>query len=241
MLLQRAGAVRAMELDINPEWVSYMWYIAVARWRRDPAQDARLRAARRAVLRRSTAGTSSRCTPDDGGSAPARRRARARPSRPAEDVVRGPVRLVRPRQWLKNVLVVGAPLAAGRILEGRVAPTPSWPWRPFAWRRRAPTSSTTSTTPPRTAGHARKRLGPSPAVPCPRRAALAAAVVLAVAALAWPRSGSPRVRGADRRIPACSRSGYTLRLRREPVIELVVVAAGFVLRGAAAASRPASR
>ena len=26
VLLQRAGAVRAMELDINPEWVSYMWY-----------------------------------------------------------------------------------------------------------------------------------------------------------------------------------------------------------------------
>lgn len=25
-LLQRAGAVRAMELDINAEWISYMWY-----------------------------------------------------------------------------------------------------------------------------------------------------------------------------------------------------------------------
>lgn len=25
-LLQRAGAVRAMELDINSEWISYMWY-----------------------------------------------------------------------------------------------------------------------------------------------------------------------------------------------------------------------
>jgi hypothetical protein len=25
-LLQNAGAVRAMELDINPEWISYMWY-----------------------------------------------------------------------------------------------------------------------------------------------------------------------------------------------------------------------
>lgn len=25
-LLQRAGAVRAMELDINPAWISYMWY-----------------------------------------------------------------------------------------------------------------------------------------------------------------------------------------------------------------------
>lgn len=26
MLLQRAGAVRAVELDINRSWVSYMWY-----------------------------------------------------------------------------------------------------------------------------------------------------------------------------------------------------------------------
>lgn len=25
-LLQRAGAIRAMEMDINPEWISYMWY-----------------------------------------------------------------------------------------------------------------------------------------------------------------------------------------------------------------------
>jgi len=29
-LLQRAGAVRAMELDINAEWISYMWYTAGA-------------------------------------------------------------------------------------------------------------------------------------------------------------------------------------------------------------------
>jgi len=25
-LLKSAGAVRAMELDINAEWISYMWY-----------------------------------------------------------------------------------------------------------------------------------------------------------------------------------------------------------------------
>lgn len=30
-LLQRAGAVRAMELDINAEWISYMWYTAGAK------------------------------------------------------------------------------------------------------------------------------------------------------------------------------------------------------------------
>lgn len=26
IILQNAGAIRAMELDINPEWISYMWY-----------------------------------------------------------------------------------------------------------------------------------------------------------------------------------------------------------------------
>jgi hypothetical protein len=30
-LLQRAGAVRAMELDINPAWMSYMYYKAASR------------------------------------------------------------------------------------------------------------------------------------------------------------------------------------------------------------------
>jgi hypothetical protein len=30
VLLQRAGAVRAMELDINQSWVSYMWYSSAA-------------------------------------------------------------------------------------------------------------------------------------------------------------------------------------------------------------------
>jgi len=30
VLLQRAGAVRAMELDINKAWVSFMWYSPAA-------------------------------------------------------------------------------------------------------------------------------------------------------------------------------------------------------------------
>ncbi len=30
VLLQRAGAVRAMEMDINPAWISYMWYAPTA-------------------------------------------------------------------------------------------------------------------------------------------------------------------------------------------------------------------
>lgn len=35
-LLKRAGAIRAMELDINQQWISYMWYQKNASVQRDP-------------------------------------------------------------------------------------------------------------------------------------------------------------------------------------------------------------
>ena len=40
--------------------------------------------------------------------------------RPPANLAAGIVKAVRPRQWVKNVLVLAAPLAAGSVTEGSV-------------------------------------------------------------------------------------------------------------------------
>ena len=47
--------------------------------------------------------------------------ARRRPPNLKQDILPGLLRAMRPRQWVKNVLVVAAPLAAGRLFELDVA------------------------------------------------------------------------------------------------------------------------
>ena len=141
----------------------------------------------------------------------------------------------RPRQWLKNLLVLMAPAAAGRRLGEwhttlRVVAAflifCSWP--------PVPTSSTTWWTPDRI-----RTIPPSGGVPwgkrrvatrdCPRRRV-------------GPRCNGPR-HGAARRTLGirhrrrCLYAGlstrYSIRLKREPVVELAVVASCFVLRAVA--------
>lgn len=139
---------------------------------------------------------------------------------------------MRPRQWLKNVLVVGAPLAAGRILEPRVALDTALALVAMCLAASSTYLVNDVHDASEDRGHPRKRHRPVASGALSRRAALVAAVVLAVAAFAV---SSVAHRGLVALVAGylVLTVAYTLRLRREPVIELVVVAAGFVLRGAA--------
>ena len=113
-LLKRAGAVEAMQLDINPEWMSFDYYKASGH-PADPTPHALLpdpagkpvpvlldlQPRFHGSLRTVTAQTSATKT-----KVAARPRHARRPSWPV-----AVLRTARPRQWPKNLLVFAAPLA----------------------------------------------------------------------------------------------------------------------------------
>ena len=142
------------------------------------------------------------------------------------------LRATRPRQWLKNILVVGAPVAAGRILEPRVDLDAALAFVAMCLAASSTYLVNDIHDAVEDRGHPRKRDRPVASGALSRSMAVAAAIGLAGAALAV---SSLAHRGLLLLVAGylALTMAYTFRLRREPVIELVVVAAGFVLRGAA--------
>jgi decaprenyl-phosphate phosphoribosyltransferase len=153
------------------------------------------------------------------------------------------VREARPKQWLKNLLVFVAPIAAGVLNE--------WPslWRAlvafvamtaaasgtYFWNDIVDVDSDRR--------HPVKRWRPVAAgeVPVPLARAVGAALMAAALVLA-ALTGRRLTVGVVAAYLAVT-VAYSLRLKRVPVVDLLVVAAGFVLRalaGAAAVDVPLS-
>jgi len=142
------------------------------------------------------------------------------------------VAAVRPRQWTKNCLVIGAPLASGRLFEGAVLRATGVAFVALCLAASCTYLVNDVHDVEEDRGHPRKRHRPVASGRLSRRGALVAAGVAAAAALA--------VAGAQGRLLVglvalylVITLGYTLLLRSEPVLDLVAVAAGFLLRGAA--------
>jgi decaprenyl-phosphate phosphoribosyltransferase len=145
---------------------------------------------------------------------------------------RGVLSAVRPRQWVKNALVVGAPLAAGRAFEPHVVRATGIAFVALCLASCAGYLVNDVHDAVEDRLHPRKRHRPVASGTLPVAVAVAAAGMLAVAALlvAWLASWPFVLLVAGYLVVTLA---YSLRLRREPVLELVVVAACFVLRGAA--------
>jgi decaprenyl-phosphate phosphoribosyltransferase len=138
----------------------------------------------------------------------------------------------RPRQWVKNALVVGAPLAAGRALEPSVLRGTGIAFVALCLASSSGYLVNDVHDAAEDRLHPRKSRRPVASGVLPPAAAVAAAVLLGAAALAVARLASwPFVVLVAAYLMVTV--AYSLRLRREPVLELVVVAACFVLRGAA--------
>ena len=136
----------------------------------------------------------------------------------------------RPRQWLKNLLVAAAPLAAGTLLHPGPAAQTALAFAAFCLASSALYCLNDVCDAASDRHHPRKRLRPVAAGQLSVRAALGCAVVLAGAALAIAAPNSLRVVIAFYLVLSAS---YSLGLKRQAVIELAIVASGFLLRAVA--------
>jgi decaprenyl-phosphate phosphoribosyltransferase len=148
-------------------------------------------------------------------------------------VLRGMVRVARPRQWIKNVLVFAAPGAAGVLTHWHSFLLATGAFGIFCIAASGTyfVNDTIDAEADRT--HPRKRTRPVAAgiVPPALAATTGAALLLLGVGLAWWMAGwhLALVMAAYGTIA----TAYSLGLKHEPVVDLVCVAAGFVLRAIA--------
>jgi decaprenyl-phosphate phosphoribosyltransferase len=145
----------------------------------------------------------------------------------------GLVRAVRPRQWVKNVLVLAAPLAAGRVFEPDVLGATAVTFVLFCLASSAVYLVNDTIDIEEDRRHPRKRMRPIAAGVVSRPVAVALAVVLFALALSGAvlltRPALAGVLGSY----VVIQLAYCLFLKNQPVIDLAVVASGFLLRGIA--------
>jgi decaprenyl-phosphate phosphoribosyltransferase len=143
------------------------------------------------------------------------------------------VTLSRPRQWVKNVLVLAAPLAAGSIGETDTLRRALLAMLAFTLIASGVYWVNDAMDVTRDRLHPTKRHRPIAAGTVPARAALAGGFGLQIAALlvAW-LAVNPALAGVIGAY-ALLQLAYSVRLKHVPVAELMVVASGFVIRALA--------
>ncbi|NEK57983.1 decaprenyl-phosphate phosphoribosyltransferase [Geodermatophilus sabuli] len=148
-------------------------------------------------------------------------------------VARGLVRSARPRQWIKNLLVVAAPLAAGSLLQADVARTTLLAFALFCLASSGVYLLNDVHDVAEDRRHPTKRLRPVAAGIVPPAVATVAGLVLLAGSLA----GAFLLTRTDLVVVLACYVGISLAyayfLRDQPVIDLAVVASGFLLRGIA--------
>ncbi len=156
-------------------------------------------------------------------------------------MTRGVVALLRPKQWVKNLLVVAAPLAAGRLLDPDVARATVVAFVAFVLASGATYCLNDVLDADADALHPTKRHRPIPSGRVGRGTAAALSAALAAAALLVASPGELRwvVLGY-----LVLQVAYSALLKHQPVVELGLVSGGFILRaiaGGAATGLPISQ
>jgi decaprenyl-phosphate phosphoribosyltransferase len=150
---------------------------------------------------------------------------------------------LRPRQWVKNLLVVAAPLAAGKVDDGDVIAATLLALVSFCCASSAVYLVNDTFDREADRLHPTKRLRPVASGALPVPVALAAAAVLGVVALVVGWLAEPQLAllvGAYVALQVL----YAWRLKHEPVLDISIVAAGFLMRavaGGIAADLPLSQ
>jgi decaprenyl-phosphate phosphoribosyltransferase len=145
----------------------------------------------------------------------------------------GLVRTLRPRQWVKNVLVFAAPLAAGAVFEPDVLRPSLLAFVLFCVVSSGVYLVNDAIDVEVDRRHPRKRFRPIAAGIVPRPVAIGLAVVLfAVALVGAALLTRPELAWVLASYVALQLA-YCLGLKNQPVLDLAVVASGFLLRGIA--------
>lgn len=145
-------------------------------------------------------------------------------------MIRPVVRLLRPRQWIKNVLVAAAPLAAGTLLEPATLLCTGLAFLAFCLASSATYCLNDVMDRESDARHPTKRFRPVPSGEVGAGVALALAAVLAVAALLVAGTWQLRLVVLGYLVLTAS---YSVWLKHRPVLELGLVSGGFLLRAVA--------
>ena len=151
---------------------------------------------------------------------------------PDRGVARALVRAVRPRQWVKNLLVVAAPLAAGELSEADVLAATLLALVSFCLAASAVYLVNDTADREVDRLHPTKRLRPIASGALPVPVALVVAGVLAASAVAVGWVADPQLA-----VLVTAYLGlqllYAVRLKHEPVLDISIVAAGFLMRAVA--------
>ena len=143
------------------------------------------------------------------------------------------LRALRPRQWVKNLLVVVAPLAAGRLLDPEVALRVVVAFVVFSAASSSMYLLNDVVDRERDRAHPVKRSRPVASGLVSVRAAVIASVVLGVSALAGAVVVGPWAFVGVIGVYLGGTTLYSLRLKHEALWDVVLVASGFLLRAVA--------
>ena len=151
---------------------------------------------------------------------------------PSRGRARALLALARPRQWVKNLLVIAAPGAAGALGSDDVPARVLTACVAFCLISAGIYALNDVRDRNEDRAHPRKRLRPVAAGELSPRSALRIAALLAIAGVALGTAIAPGL-GALACVYLALTASYSLWLRRVAVLDIVVVAAGFVIRALA--------
>ena len=158
-------------------------------------------------------------------------------------MVSGLLRAVRPRQWVKNCLVVAAPLASADLVQVGVLSKIGLAFAAFCLAASAVYLVNDTVDVAEDRAHPVKRNRPIAAGQVPVKLAVGTSVVLFLAALVVALLASPQLLIVIA-VYIAVQLGYCFGLKHQPVIDICIVASGFLIRavaGGAAAAIPLSQ
>ncbi len=156
-----------------------------------------------------------------------------RPTPASESLPRGLVRLCRPRQWIKNLLVFVAPAAAGVLLHRSVLWHAIAAFGLFCVAASGTYFLNDAIDAPADRAHPTKRRRPVASGVVPVTLALAVGVAMLAVSIGLGELLAGWHMALVMAIYALVNVGYSLGIKNEPILDLAAVSAGFVLRAVA--------
>ncbi|MFW0797588.1 decaprenyl-phosphate phosphoribosyltransferase [Gordonia sp. CPCC 205515] len=151
---------------------------------------------------------------------------------PPKNLASGLIKAVRPRQWVKNVLVLAAPLAAGNITDADVLWRAAVAFVAFCLAASCIYLINDAKDVESDRNHPTKRFRPIAAGVVPVSLAYGLAVVLGVASLAISFIANWQT-AAVIAVYLAIQLGYCFGWKNQPVIDICIVSSGFLLRAIA--------